>query len=73
MFCGSVDDCAGAADAHAGRRQLFPGVAAADAVRRQAYGALERTHRVFRAAAEDAVQRAVGVAKRILFMIVTAT
>ena len=36
-----------------------------DAVRRQAHGALERTHRVFRAAAEDAVQRAVGVAKRI--------
>lgn len=23
LFCGSVDDCAGAADAHAGRRQLF--------------------------------------------------
>lgn len=36
---------------------FFQVLAAADAVRRQAYGALERTHRVFRAAAEDAVQR----------------
>ena len=56
----SVDHRAGAADAHRRGGELFPGVAAHDAVHRQADVALEGTDRALGVAAEFAVQR-VGV------------
>lgn len=55
----------GAANAHHGAGKLFPGIAAADAVCREAHRALERLEGRFGIVAENAVQRAGRVPKRI--------
>lgn len=63
----------GAANAHHGAGKLFPGIAAADAVCREAHRALERLEGRFGIVAENAVQRAGRVPKRILSDILSTT
>lgn len=60
-----VDDAAGFAYAECGGGKFFPGVAAANAVGRQANRALERTHGAFGVGAKNAVQCAGGVAQSV--------
>lgn len=69
----SVDDRPGSADAHHGGGQFFPGLAAADAVGRQPYSALEAFQGVFGIGAENTVQRAGGISQCVLFLSITTT
>ena len=63
----------GAANAHHGAGKLFPGIAAADAVCSEADRALEGLEGCLCIIAENAVQRAGGISKRILSDILSTT
>lgn len=63
----------GAANAHHGAGKLFPGIAAADAVCSEADRALEGLEGGLCIIAENAVQRASRISKRILSMSITIT
>ena len=68
-----VDHGAGAADADRRGGDFFPAVAAADAVGGQADGPLEPFQSTLGVAAEDAVQRAGGVAEGVADLSINTT
>ena len=69
----SVYHSPGAADAHHGACELFPGIAAADAVCGEADRALEGLEGGLCIIAENAVQRASRISKCVLSMSITTT